>query len=332
MIKKTLSVLMAFSCIFSAETPIFADSDDEFLSPQYGKKHQILTKSLFNFVETKTAQKAFLIGLLCATGTNVEVTFRKNYITAETVFNVKKINNIDVDVTKSSDNEITALLDAATQNENFKFKLKNKGKTPTIVNAIINDYFLNQNVIRRMGGKILELIEENKPKICDFKHRNNLVSLTNNVVFMEGVSNILEDLLDNNSAENEIFVFPSNFKKIDPIINPDQANYLKQHPEASYRAIICYEKMFFIGLLSALGEKITVKIKETLDYDFPECIEFRKIDQLRVIPEGKNYIFLENINKHINSSFPPEKMKIETLPLSYLTPTKITINNKMILD
>lgn len=91
MIKKTLSVLMAFSCIFSAETPIFADSDDEFLSPQYGKKHQILTKSLFNFVETKTAQKAFLIGLLCATGTNVEVTFRKNYITAETVFNVKKL-------------------------------------------------------------------------------------------------------------------------------------------------------------------------------------------------------------------------------------------------
>ena len=30
MIKKILSIFMAFSCIFSAGTPVFADSDDEF--------------------------------------------------------------------------------------------------------------------------------------------------------------------------------------------------------------------------------------------------------------------------------------------------------------
>ena len=35
---------MAFSCIFSAGAPVFADSDDEYLPIQYLKVHQISTK------------------------------------------------------------------------------------------------------------------------------------------------------------------------------------------------------------------------------------------------------------------------------------------------
>lgn len=44
MIKKALSFLMTFTCLFSAGTPVFAGGD-EYLPTQYCKKHQIPTKS-----------------------------------------------------------------------------------------------------------------------------------------------------------------------------------------------------------------------------------------------------------------------------------------------
>ena len=43
MIKKIFSIFMAFSCIFSAGAPVFADGD-EYLPIQYPKTHQIPTK------------------------------------------------------------------------------------------------------------------------------------------------------------------------------------------------------------------------------------------------------------------------------------------------
>ena len=36
--------------------------------------------------------------------------------------------------------------------------------------------------------------------------------------------------------------------------------------------------------------------------------------------------------KLINSIFPPEKLKIETVPMSYSVPTKVTINNEIVLN
>ena len=80
MIKKTLSLFLAFSCIFSAGAPVFADGDDEVLPIQYCKKPKISTKkSVSNSLalKRKIIQKAFLIGLLLAKGANIEIAFRK---------------------------------------------------------------------------------------------------------------------------------------------------------------------------------------------------------------------------------------------------------------
>ena len=80
MIKKALSIFLAFSCFFSAGAPVFADGDDEVLPIQYCKKPKISTKkSVSNSLalKRKIIQKAFLIGLLLAKGANIEIAFRK---------------------------------------------------------------------------------------------------------------------------------------------------------------------------------------------------------------------------------------------------------------
>ena len=98
MIKKTLSTFMAFLCIFSAGAPVFADGD-EYLPIQYCKKHQIPTKPSVTVAlskKRKIIQKAFLAGLLFATGANVEIVFlKKNSIPN---FTVQKINDTYVTV------------------------------------------------------------------------------------------------------------------------------------------------------------------------------------------------------------------------------------------
>ncbi len=79
MIKKTLSLFLALTCLFSAEAPVFADGS-EFLPIQYRKKHQLPPKRSEHVTlsrRRKTVQKAFLVGLLLATGANIEIAFRK---------------------------------------------------------------------------------------------------------------------------------------------------------------------------------------------------------------------------------------------------------------
>ena len=335
MIKKTLSTFMAFLCIFSAGAPVFADGD-EYLPIQYCKKHQIPTKRSVSAIlskKRKIVQKAFLAGLLIATGTNVEIAFRKKNSTPD--FSVQKINGINVGVSNSTakqNNEITAILNAL-QNKNFKFEFNNKSpKQLTIISAKINDHFLSQDTMYKMGEKVLELIVEKRP---DIQARipmdlNNDIELTNKIL------NIFNGLLEPNPTKSEnpikFFELPSDSKKMEPVTNPAHVDYLKQHPDASSHLIVCYQKMFFIGLLSAFGTKVTAKLKETTDSSFPECIKAHTINKYRLHLKGEYYVFLSNMIKYINSSFPPEKLKIETLPLSYLVPTKVTINNQIILN
>ena len=341
MIKKALSFLMTFTCLFSAGTPVFAGGD-EYLPTQYCKKHQIPTKSSQSqgnnlFKKRRIAQKAFLTGLLLATGADIEIAFRKIFKdkSSLTDFMVKKINNIDVKFSRSSslqDNEIAALLDAL-KNENFKFEFNNKSpKQLTILSAKINDHFLSQGTMYQMGEKVLELIVEKRPAIQARipMNLNNDIELTNKIL------NIFNGLLEPNPTKSEnpikFFELPSDSKKMEPVTNPAHVDYLKQHPDASSHLIVCYQKMFFIGLLSAFGKKVTAKLKETTDSSFPECIRAHTIYQYRLHLKGEYYVFLSNIIKYINSSFPPEKLKIETVPMSYLVPTKVTINNQIILN
>ena len=325
---------MAFSCIFSAGAPVFADGD-EYLPIQYCKKHQIPTKRSVSAIlskKRKIVQKAFLAGLLIATGTNVEIAFRKKNSTPD--FSVQKINGINVGVSNSTakqNNEITAILNAL-QNKNFKFEFSNNRKYLTILSAKINGYFLNQNTIYKMGKKILELVLDNKPGEAP----HILVNLNDDIELKHKILNIFNGLLEPNPTKSEnsikFFELPSDSKKMEPVTNPAHVDYLKQHPDASSHLIVCYQKMFFIGLLSAFGTKVTAKLKETTDSSFPECIKAHTINKYRLHLKGEYYVFLSNMIKYINSSFPPEKLKIETLPLSYLVPTKVTINNQIILN
>ena len=338
MIKKTLSLFLAFSCFLSAGAPVFADGDGEFLPPRYSKKHQIPTKTSVNNIvyrKKKIAQKSFLAGLLLATGANVEIAFRRKHKSKLllTDFMVKKINNIDVNIPKSptnQNNEIIALLDAL-KNENFKFEFTNKSKKQTIISAKINDHLLNQSTLYKMGEKVLELIAEKRSTIPAHVTMN----LNDDIELRNKILNIFNGLLESNPTKNKntlkFFELPSDSENLELVTNPAHVDYLKQHPDATSRLIVCYQKMFFIGLLSAFGIKVTAKIKETLDDTFPECITICRVNKSHIYQE-QYYTFLESTIKSINSSFPPEKLKIETLPMSYITPSKVTINNQIVLD
>ena len=333
---------MAFSCIFSAGTPVFADSDDEFLPIQYLKVHQISTKPSLSqsdklVKKRRIAQKSFLAGLLLATGADIEIAFRKKYknLLSLTDFMVKKINNIDVNVSITSanqNNEIAALLDAL-KDENFKFEFNSRASRQLVIlNAKIKDHFLSQSTMYKMGEKVLELIAEKRSTIP----AHVTINLNNDIELKDKVLNIFNGLFEPNPTKNEntlkFFELPSDSENLELVTNPAHVDYLKQHPDASSHLIVCYQKMFFIGLLSAFGTKVTAKLKETTDSSFPECIKAHTINKYRLHLKGEYYVFLSNMIKYINSSFPPEKLKIETLPLSYLVPTKVTINNQIILN
>ena len=338
MIEKTLSVFLAFSCIFSAGAPVFADGD-EYLPTQYSKKHQIPTKkalqsvSYARFIKRRITQKAFLTGLLLVTGADIEIAFRRNFKNIPTDFMVKKINNEYVNVSSSSsnqNNEIAALLDAL-KNENFKFEFNSRSsKQLTILSAKIHDHFLSQGTMYKMGEKVLELIMEKRP---DVRARIPM-SLNNDIELRNKILNIFNGLHKNNSTENTLkfFGLTSDSRNPEPVTNPDHVDYLKQHPDATSHLIVCYQKMFFIGLLCAFGIKVKIKLKETPDGSFPECMVIHHVDQHKINRKKEYYGFLENMIKHINSSFPPEKLKIETSPLSYSMPSKVTINNQIILN
>ena len=334
MIKKTLSTFMAFSCIFSAGTPVFADGD-EYLPIQYCKKHQIPTKPSVTVAlskKRKIIQKAFLAGLLFATGANVEIVFlKKNSIPN---FTVQKINDTYVDVPNSSakqNNEITAILNAL-QNKNFKFEFSNRRKHLTILSAKINGYLLNQNTIYKMGEKVLELIVEKKSTIP----AHVAMDLNDDIELKYKILNIFNGLFEHNPTKSEnsikFFELPSDSKETEPVTNPVHVNYLKQYPDTSSYLLVCYQKMFFAGLLSALGEEVTVMEKMPLKKEFPECVEIHKIAKYPTKFTGDRYRFLENMVKHINYIFLPEKLKIESLPLSYFTPIRVTIDDQIVLN
>ena len=340
MIEKTLSVFLAFSCIFSAGAPVFADGD-EYLPTQYSKKHQIPTKkalqsvSYARFIKRRITQKAFLTGLLLVTGADIEIAFRRNFKNIPTDFMVKKINNEYVNVSSSSsnqNNEIAALLDAL-KNENFKFEFTSKSsKQLIILNAKIKDHFLSQSTMHKMGEKVLELIVEKRSTIPAHVAMN----LNDDIELKDKILNIFNGLFEPNPTKSKntlkFFELPSDSENLELITNPAHVNYLKQHPDATSHLIVCYQKMFFIGLLCAFGIKVKIKLKETPDGSFPECMVIHHVDQHKINRKKEYYGFLENMIKHINSSFPPEKLKIETSPLSYSMPSKVTINNQIILN
>lgn len=331
---------MAFTLIFSAETPIFAGGGGDNCIPT--KNIIPPRKSTYlNSLSTKRkfAQKAFLTGLLCSTGTNIEISIYKNN-TSHYRFSIKKINNGEINFPKKSkkySDELGALLNAL-QNKNFKFEFSNSGRyniTYTLLGAKINGYFLKQSTIYKIGKKILKIIDEWASN--DIYRSFDTISINDNIDLKNEILNAFGDLLecepDKNEETIEFFELPSDAKKLDPIVNPIHVNYLKQNPEGSSHLVVCYQKMLLSGLLSAFGAKTIMKLNGKFDDEFPECIKLFNMLKPNLRPRTVYYRFLNSIIEYINTHFEPQKLRVETTKMAYSSPVKtVIINNCIFLN
>lgn len=342
MIKKILSVFMAFTLVFSAGTPVFAD-DTELFPVDYLKRHQVQTKIptgtfLFSIdKKKKVAQKAFLSALACSLGINIEIRIHRIGSKVPINFTVQKIGDSDIHSLSADDHDpqISALLDVL-RNKNYKFEIKSS-KVFTIYSAKINNHFLNQTTILKIGEKVLKLIYEERQLTIKSQPVAEYLNLTHDISFRNKVFNIVGELLKYNPSKDEntlsFFELPSNSKKLEPITNPDHVNYLKEHPDTASKLTICYQKAFFTGLLSNSGIKTFIRLPSKIEEnDLPNCIILKKINNFGFKRSGMTSISLTNFIKLMNSIFDSKKLKVEALQASNLIPTKVIMENKIYLD
>lgn len=348
MIKKILSILLSFILLTpSLSTSIFAGYDDiyyeDIFSSQtnYPQKSKAPKKSLKRKDDSalkkkkRVIQKAFLIALLCSLGVDVEVDFNLSNLSTYDNFLVTKVGKTSVRTKNAHDN--TSQLKAIIQyiSENLKtIKLDLISKGILISSAIINERLLNQRTIYEIGGRILGIIQSRRQNLV-LNHIYK-VNLKSDSVFTKKTSEVLGNLLNADHIKDEgtykFFELPSCTRNLEPIQNPVHVNYLKEHPENSSLVSVCYQKTFLAAILSTFGVNISVKpqLKAT-DKNFPECIIFSRINNHYTQTDGTYHPFLVVMIKLINEFIPAEKLKIETVAMSYSIPTKITINKSIIL-
>lgn len=338
---------MAFAfLIFSSVFPIFAEGN-EYLPTQYLTKSKILPNSIEKMSQNgiikrrKIAQKAFLTALLCVTGTNIEITSIRNVSSSYATFKIHKVNGVNIDYSnntrdnKSLNLQIAILINEAKKNKNIELNIVNKGQKVILSSAKINNYFLNQLTICKIGEKILELIKKYKSQICvgETIKFGEIINLNKNIPLMNGFVNILGELLKNENTP-KIFELTSNSKKLDPITNPDHIELLNKKPNDFPKLMIYYQKIFFAGILSALGAKVSVKENNsviTAD-GLPVRISLWIINSFRTKSKELERGFSYTI-KYINFICSRnEEIKIETLQMSYSTPIKVVINKTITLD
>ena len=344
MVKKIMSSFMA--CVLLASSlsaPIFAGGDMTF-PVQYPKKGKTQKTSVFGASESslqrkrKTVQKAFLTALLLAQDVEVEIKLSQSRLkTLYDCFQITKIqDSIICTKEKYSNNfQINILLDNLSAINGISFD--NAAKGVLISCAKINGHILTQNTICEIGEKILKLIEEKRQYIISNHLCYKDINLKEDSLFMQKISNIFGDLLDKSSSKDEntlsFFEIASSSKKLEPVTNHVHVKHLKKHPETSSLLIACYEQTFFASLISAFGTEVAVKPQSETAYEnFPRCFFILKLGNQPIYTKDAHCAFLTNMIKLINSIFPPEKLKIETVPMSYSVPTKVTINNEVVLN
>lgn len=329
----------------SLSTPIFAGRDKmltlpiKYLKKSTAPKETIRGESKSSLQRKRRAvQKAFLTALLCSQNIDVEVNFNpRNLSTTYDNFFITKIGESTV-CTKNIHNntaQVKALQQHISENmKNIKFDFGLKGSAISCIN--INGNLLNQNTIYKIGEKVLEIIENRRKDLILSKiYKTNLGK---DDLFVQELSNILGDLLNSDSTEDKntlkFFELPSEGKKpLDPVTNPVHINYLKKHPENSSLIIACYQKIFLASILSAFGINISAKQQtEETDGIFPECVKLIRINKYHIHTIKPSCKFLTSMIKSINEIVPAEKLKIETIPMSYSVPTRITIGNIITLD
>ena len=344
MVKKIMSSFMA--CVLLASSlsaPIFAGGDMPF-PVQYPKKGKTQKTSVLGASESslqrkrKTVQKAFLTALLLAQDVEVEIKLSQSRLkTLYDCFQITKIqDSIICTKEKYANNfQINILLDNLSAINGISFDTAAKGVL--IACAKINGHILTQNTICEIGEKILKLIEEKRQYIISNHLCYKDINLKEDSLFMQEISNIFGDLLDKSSSKDEntlsFFEIASSSKKLEPVTNHVHVKHLKKHPETSSLLIACYEQTFFASLISAFGTEVTVKPQSETAYEnFPRCFFILKLGNHPIYTKDAHCAFLTNMIKLINSIFPPEKLKIETVPMSYSVPAKVTINNEIVLN
>lgn len=343
--KKILSTFMSFILLTSSlSTPIFAEYDDILTLPiEYSKRNKIPTKPSRGKSESsirrkrQVVQKAFLVALLCSQNIDVEVDFNsRNSPAAYNNFLITKIGESVVYTKGQGDNaaQIKSIQQYISENiSDIKFDLVPRGIA--IACANVNGYLLNQNTIYKIGEKVLEIIENKRQNLMPYKIY--CVNLKEDASFVREVSNILGNLLENDTDRDEskleLFELPSNSQRLEPITNPVHVNYLKEHPENSSLITACYQKTFLVAILSTFGINISINPQiGATDKNFPECFKLSRIGKKYLQTIGTYCHFLTIMIKLINEIVPARKLKIETVSMTYSIPARVTINNKIVLN
>ena len=312
MIKKTLSAIMAFACFISPlSSTAFASGKSKIPTRTVANIRRTYFEYQTMKAERIVYQKAFLAALLCTTGTDVYIS---NWKLNTRDFMVTKIGDLNFDekIYRTNPAQLNFLLNYLVNNkkDNLDFKANLNRRSATILCAKINNCFLPESTIYKIGTKALDLINETKKKGNVFSDSSSLyLNLTENTYLRQQMMELLGDALkssDDDSNALSIFTLYSefNFKKLDPIENPEHIKNLKECSKEYYNMLECYETAFFFGFLASQG--INVRVKFSKD----QIVDPIFLSEINGIP-------IPRISKIIN--------------LYYAIPTKIVINNDIIL-
>ena len=340
MIKKILSLFLALTCLFS---PVANASGTPKIAPPRPSKTGCKSTS-YSYLKRIAIQKAFLIGLLCTTGSNVYIKLYPGPKTESSNFTVIRIDSTNIEVKNCLDHsaQINALLYFLINKKDvvdFEYDPHTTGFLTSCVK--INNYYLTQKVIQDIGEKILELICEKKK----ISYRSNIervfINLTQDPSFMQEVTKIFNDILYTSpqATENAInfYTFPSSStKKLEPVQNFNHVSYIKKCPEESSRLELCYIKAFFVSMLSLAGAEITIShYGKSLNYSFEfiDAFNLRKINDTSTYQKnGIHPKYITYLIKLIDTTLPPEKLKIETMGTNFNMPIKVTICGSIVLN
>lgn len=336
MIKKTLSAIMAFACFISPlSSTAFASGKSKIPTRTVANIRRTYFEYQTMRAERIVYQKAFLAALLCTTGTDVYIS---NWKLNTRDFMVTKIGDLNFDekIYRTNPAQLNFLLNYLVNNkkDNLDFKANLNRRNATILCAKINNCFLPESTIYKIGTKALDLINETKKKGNVFSDSSSLyLNLTENTYLRQQMMELLGDALkssDDGSNALSIFTLYSefNFKKLDPIENPEHIKNLKECSKEYYNMLECYETAFFFGFLASQG--INVRVKFSKD-QIVDPIFLSEINGIPIPHISKIREYTKILMKYTANIFPAKKLKIESINLYYAIPTKIVINNDIIL-
>lgn len=334
-IKKSLSAFLAgIHLLSSVSTTTFASGSKHIAPPQKPTTYRSGSLSLQK--RKIAAQKVFLVALLCAMGTNVYIKFQREQTVQNLNFTVFGIGNLFIQDLKPSQNRLQMgnLLEFLTNSKaaiDFKYNLRPRSLILDCVK--INNYFLTQNEIYKIGEKVLEFIYVKKRTAYLNHSIHKMVNLTEDVLFRQNILNIFGEILNPIPHEcRNVLSFYSlqlnrDSRKFEPLKDIHHIYYLQNHPDKSQKVIFCYQKAFLVGILSVLEIDMQVRKPSKSFHEFKDHILMCSFNGENVYSETtkKTLKCIENMIYTTRRLFPPEKININIEEFGYIIPTEVTI-------